>query len=70
MYAATAAGSAAAKRRRPLSMTAIRPKVAVNSPAHWPSPLRWRADNSRIGSSNMRWASQTPRTAPTICAAM
>ena len=39
----------------------IRPKVAIASPVHWPSPVRAFTDSCSVGRSNIRCAAQAPR---------
>jgi len=68
MYAATANGTAALRRRAHPQITAINPNVATNSLNIWDAPLRGRADSIRMGSPNIPCAAHTPINAPATCA--
>src|SRR5436190_11052534 len=64
MKAATANGVAAGRDREQPQITDTSPKVAVNSPASWPSPARTWRDAENTGASNIRCARATPANAP------
>jgi hypothetical protein len=49
-------------------MVKTNPNVATASANHWPGPVRVVAAICHSGSSNIRWAAQTPRTPPITCA--
>ena len=68
MYAATANGTALARRRAHPQMTASSPKVATNSLKSCAPPERAWREAKKSGASNMMWAAATPAKAPTTCA--
>jgi hypothetical protein len=71
MYAPIANGAAVARldRAKPNTIS-MRPSVATTSANHWPLPVRSVCESSTAGSSNMRFATIAPKTAPRTCAIM
>src|SRR6516165_1785168 len=61
---------AQSRRRAMEAREPIRPKVAMNSPSHWPKPVRAVPPNCSGSSPNMRCAATAPRQPPTICTAI
>lgn len=68
IYAATANGTTVDlwSREQP-QITAIKPKVAINSPSHCEAPVRVFVDAKKTGRSNIVFAAATPNSAPANC---
>src|SRR5688500_13760695 len=65
IYAATERATAIALcRRETATITPISPNVATNSPSHCPGPVRAFVDTNIAESSNIKFASATPKSAP------
>ena len=64
MYAATANGTAAERRRAHPQITARSPKVATNSLNICAGPWRAWREAKKTGSSNITCAAATPANAP------
>jgi hypothetical protein len=64
MYAATAKGTAAERRRAQPQMTASRPNVATNSLNICAPPARAFREAKNTGSKNITSAAATPAKAP------